>query len=154
MNVKLVYGFTVPKKIWDELDKDKDFSKNIIETIYKLQKDTPIEKYYFTINKIFADDNVLLGFEIQNLDTKPINRLEINEMNLFFNNNIKLLQEIFAEAFKPIITGWAEIIKKIADDFITKVDLNSKKIEIPQDVEIPQDLRVEWYVLNESIYKK
>lgn len=153
MSTKLVYGFTIPKKVWNEINNKDILKEEIINSMYIFKTETELKKYNFIISEFADSETVILGLNICAFDEKHINRLELNDLNMIFNKNINDLQAIFSKVFELIITKWAEIVKKTADELIKMNNLISEKVEIPTDIEIPTDLKVEWFIVSDSINK-
>jgi len=143
--LSLIYGFTVPGKVWNSIVKEEpNIEINIFNEMTEIEKIWNCE-YKFKIVS-FNNDNsdIVIGLNITNIDDK-IYKLPINEVNLYLNNNINNLQQLFGNVFKHIITVWAKIIKNLADEITEKYQEKVPE-DIIKSIDIPNDLRVEWYI--------
>lgn len=139
-DVALVYGFSVPKKVWDEISKIKGLKVSIFDAWHEIYN-----KHYFIISENNETKNVVIGLMAQPLNNSRHTKLEINNLNKEFNEDINEVQQLFRKVFEIVITEWAGYVKRIADDL--ELINTDEKIELPE-IDIPSDLSVDWWILN------
>lgn len=142
---QLVFGFKIPKKIYDLIQEQNDVQLEIAEKLVEqkiILKELPFK---ITTNSRYDSEDVVIGISLEEF-TQNIHQINIGVLNTKIDDNAVDVERIFQTMFSVILTHWSSEIKKIADLMKERYKDSNEPVEVPE-IPIPGDeLKVEWFV--------